>query len=73
MNIAAILPLIVAVYVVAGFVFAIAFVTRGVTRIDEAAQGSGWGFRVIIFPGTILFWPVLLRKWIVATKSKTND
>jgi hypothetical protein len=73
MNIVTIILLIAVVYVVAGFLFAIAFVTRGVTRIDEAAQGSGWGFRVIIFPGTILFWPVLLRKWIAVTKRKDND
>jgi hypothetical protein len=73
MNIVTIILLIVAVYVVAGFVFAIAFVTRGVARIDEAAQGSGWGFRVIIFPGTILFWPLLLKKWIAKAKRKSND
>lgn len=73
MNIVSIILLIIAVYVAAGVVFAIAFVTRGVTRIDEAAQGAGWGFRVIIFPGTILFWPVLLRKWITAAKRKNND
>lgn len=73
MDIITITLLIAVVYVVAGFVFAIAFVTRGITRIDEAAQGPGWGFRVIIFPGTILFWPVLLKKWLAVTKRKNND
>ena len=73
MNIVSFILLIIAVYVTAGFVFAIAFVIRGVTRIDGAAQGSGWGFRVIIFPGTILFWPVLLKKWIAVVKRKNSD
>ena len=60
--------LLVALYLGAGLVFAIFFVTRGVTRIDESAVGSKWGFRIIIIPGTIVFWPPLLKKWIRAVK-----
>ena len=52
------------VYLFAGFVFAIFFLTKGVEKLDEAAHGSGWGFRLIIFPGTVALWPILLKKWI---------
>ena len=51
------------VYLLIGLLFAIPFVLRLVTQIDEAAQGTGWGFRLLIFPGTIALWPVLLKKW----------
>ena len=60
--------IIVGVYLFAGIVFAIPFVTRGITKIDEGAHGSKWGFRIIIIPGTIVFWPLLLKKWLKASK-----
>jgi hypothetical protein len=59
---------LVAIYLAAGLVFAIPFVTKGVTQIDEGAAGSKWGFRVIIIPGVMVFWPLLLRKWMKASK-----
>ena len=72
MNIVTILLLIVAVYLITGLLFAIIFIIKGVTKIDESANGSGWGFRVVIIPGTIVFWPVLLKKWI-AVKKRIDD
>jgi hypothetical protein len=62
---------IAAAYLIAGLLFALPFVLKGVMRIDEGAIGSGWGFRIIIIPGTIVFWPLLLKKWINAVKK--ND
>ena len=64
-----ILLVIVAIYLACGVVFMIAFIIKGVDVIDEGAHGSSIGFRIIIIPGTIVFWPVLLKKWI---KRKTN-
>ena len=58
------------VYVICGFVFSIAFLIAGINKIDEAARGSTIGFKMIIIPGVIIFWPYLLRKWIMATKEK---
>jgi len=54
----------VQIYLLAGLVFAVAFVIRGVHAIDHAAEGTSWGFRLIILPGVVAFWPVLLRRWI---------
>ena len=38
--------------------------TRGVERIDPAAKGASRGFRLIIVPGAVALWPLLLRRWI---------
>jgi hypothetical protein len=52
-----------ALYLLAGLVFAIFFLIKGLEKVDTAAHVSGWGFRLIILPGTIVLWPVLLSKW----------
>ena len=54
-------------YCIAGSVFAIAFVTIGVKRIDSQAIGSGVGFRVLILSGVAALWPLLLRRWLSRT------
>ena len=54
-------------YGIAGLVFAIAFVTTGVKRIDSQAIGSGVAFRVLIFPASAALWPLLLRRWMSRT------
>lgn len=61
------------IYLAAGFLFAIVFIIKGVTVIDKGATGSGWGFRLIIIPGTIVFWPLLLMKWTKMVKQKRHD
>jgi regulator of protease activity HflC (stomatin/prohibitin superfamily) len=67
-----ILLLIVAAYLFCGLIFAIPFIAKGIAVVDEGAHGSSIGFRIIIIPGVIVFWPFLLRKWI-KTKSTDND
>ncbi len=52
------------VYLLAGVVFAILFLRKGIEKVDVAAHGSGFGFRLIIFPGTVALWPILLNKWL---------
>jgi hypothetical protein len=51
-------------YLLSGVLFAIFFLRRGMQKIDAAVHGSSWGFRFIILPGIIVFWPVLLNKWL---------
>lgn len=51
------------IYVLCGIVFAPFFVVLGATRIDPAARPSSWGFRLLIVPGVIAFWPVLAGRW----------
>ena len=59
---------IVGLYILCGILFAIPFIIKGVTTIDKGAHGTKLGFRIIILPGTIIFWPLLLKKWIKAKK-----
>ena len=50
-------------YLLIGWLFGIAFVIRGVDRVDPVAQGAGIGFRLIILPGVAALWPLLLMRW----------
>ena len=65
-RVAALLVGALYLYGVAGLVFAIAFVTTGMKRIDSQAIGSV-GFRVLIFAGSAALWPLLLRRWVSGT------
>jgi CBS domain containing-hemolysin-like protein len=69
MTVISILLLVIALYLLTGFIFAIFFVVTGVSKTDEGAKGAGLGFRVIIVPGTMLFWPLLWGKWKRAIKN----
>ncbi|MBP7586864.1 MAG: hypothetical protein KBA72_02860 [Thermoanaerobaculia bacterium] len=51
-------------YAALGLLFAVAFLARGIARLDPGAHGSGWGFRLIVLPGVVAFWPLLLRRWL---------
>ena len=61
--IAVIIVWLVFIYLIAGAVFAIAFLLRGIYVVDETAKGGSIGFKLIITPGVIVLWPVLLFKW----------
>ena len=52
------------IYLLGGLVFAIPFVLMGVARIDPHAAHGSWGFRVLIVPGTMFFWPLLAKRWL---------
>jgi hypothetical protein len=55
-------------YLVCGVLFAVPFLYRWIEKTDESSAGASWGFRLIILPGCIVFWPLLLRKYIIARK-----
>ena len=67
-----ILLLLVVAYLICGMIFTVPFIVKGINVVDEGAHGSSIGFRIIIIPGVIVFWPFLLRKWIKA-KTTGND
>ena len=58
-----ILTIVLGLYVLAGLLFAVPFVLRGVNRIDPVARAGTWGFRLIILPGIVALWPLLARRW----------
>lgn len=59
-NLIQILLSITAIYLVVGVIFSFFFYRKGLHKIDKAAIGSTLGFKVIIFPGILIFWPFLL-------------
>jgi hypothetical protein len=52
------------VYTGIGLLFAIAFLTVGISQVDPDSKGSGVGFRLIILPGVAALWPVLFTRWV---------
>ena len=52
-----------ALYSLAGLAFAIPFALRGAGAIDPAARHAGWGFRLLVIPGSAALWPVLAKRW----------
>ncbi len=60
---ARLLVLVVQVYLAAGLVFALFFAARGTARLDPAAVGASWGFRLVILPAAAALWPYLARRW----------
>ncbi len=57
---------ILAVYAGVGLLFAIPFVAKGAGKIDPSAASGTLGFRLLIIPGTVAFWPILARRWLAA-------
>ena len=56
------------IYFLLGVLFALWFAARGVTKLDESAKGTGFGFRFIIFFGAAALW--FLLAWRVAKGEK---
>lgn len=63
MALANVLLVLVAAYLAAGVAFAAAFHAGGLARIDAGAARGSRGFRVVVTPGVILLWPVLVGRW----------
>jgi hypothetical protein len=49
-------------YLLAGLVVAGFFFARWLKAVDPAAVGGNWGFRVLITPGVIVLWPVVVMR-----------
>lgn len=51
------------IYGLVGLVFAPFFVLVGAARLDASVRQSSWGFRLLIVPGVVAFWPLLAWRW----------
>ena len=52
------------IYLAVGVLFAPLFAFRGAKRIDPGADPGTLGFRLLILPGAVLLWPLLLFRWL---------
>lgn len=57
------------IYVLVGLGLAIFWTIKGLELVDETAAGATKGFKAIIFPGLVAFWPWILRKWMQGKQS----
>ena len=47
-------------YLLIGSAVAVWFLASAVKRRDPNAVGTGWAFRIMVFPGCFLLWPILI-------------
>lgn len=64
---------LLAVYAAVGLLFAVPFVLRGAAKIDPSAGEGTWGFRLLILPGCIAFWPLLAWRWMRGVESPPEE
>lgn len=58
----AVLVKVAAIYVACGLVVAVLFLARWGKTFDPSAAHGSWGFRVLVVPGIVALWPVILAK-----------
>lgn len=61
---------IVCLYAAIGALFSVFFLLRGIDRIDPAAHGAPWTFRLLILPGVVAMWPLLAQRWRRAARAE---
>lgn len=54
---------LVGAYLAIGTVATAAIQWRGLSRIDPGTRGAGAGFRLLVTPGLVALWPVVLLAW----------
>jgi hypothetical protein len=57
-------------YIIVGAFFSLPFLIKWLPSMDEAAHDAHWSFKIVLLPGTIVLWPLLLAKFIHFRKSK---
>lgn len=57
-----------AFYLATGVLFGVIFLLFGINKVDQAAAGSSVWFRLIILPGIVALWPVLMDRWLRGVK-----
>ncbi len=56
--------IIVLIYIIIGLIFAVFFVSKGATKIDDSAKNINWKLKLMLLPASIAFWPILLKKML---------
>ena len=50
-------------YLLLGLAFGFWFAFRGVHRVDAGMKDANWKLRLLLLPGSMALWPVLLGKY----------
>lgn len=59
---------VIGAYLVIGIAFLVPFHRWVLPGLDESADGASWGFRIVVSPGLVTLWPVIVRKWLIARR-----
>ncbi|MEO0899215.1 MAG: hypothetical protein AAFY71_22580 [Bacteroidota bacterium] len=57
-------------YLGIGLVLGIWLIAGGMAKFDEGMKGVSIWMRLILLPGSIAFWPALLKKYVSPPKDK---
>jgi hypothetical protein len=57
-----------AVYALIGAALAVAFLARGIVRVLGPGESVSLPARCLLFPGTLVFWPLILVRWLKAAR-----
>ncbi|MEP3232292.1 MAG: hypothetical protein ABJN04_13450 [Hyphomicrobiales bacterium] len=57
------------IWLTIGAVIAVVFLTVGIDRIDEDAQGA-YVFRPLLVPAVLIIWPLILWRWYILESGK---
>ena len=60
-------------YAVVGIIIAILFFTRWLKDFDPSAKDGSGGFRVLVTPGIIALWPLIVMKVFMIGKRAEGD
>jgi hypothetical protein len=66
------IPTILVAWLTVGAIVAVPFLALAVGRVVEGARGSSLAFRLLVLPGAILLWPVILRRWIAGDRGASR-
>jgi len=50
-------------YLIVGFIIGLWFIFKGVQKVDHGMKEVKWILRLMILPGTMILWPVMLQKY----------
>ena len=62
-----------ALYAAIGALFAVGFLWRWVGRLDPAAAHATWGFRILVFPGVVMLWPLFALRLFRGATSPPDE
>lgn len=54
-----------------GLVLGLAFLLRGIDRIDPAAKGA-YAVRPLLLPGLVLLWPLAAWRWAALERARRS-
>ena len=69
-TISTLLVTLVEVYALVGVLVLLPFMLRGAGTVEPAARRATLGFRILMVPGIIALWPMMLLRWRQASRDR---